>query len=278
MPHHNMTENLKPSTSLVFTADALDMSIADVIPAMPPPAKWPAFNAIRHLNRAWKLVGTDDEMATLRAITAEEEAATALFLSLKRHGYDGANLLKPRDHVHKNAVFPFLVAMGRAMERFADQFPQSQFYLDTSEDPPRLLFRFHHEDPRTEEAFWAYPQPPLNFSVASGKVNEEPRPEDFASGITELLADVSAKSILEYLRKRANDRNLILYAASAGYYAIQGSIEEGLKYYQRNVFVILRAYLMVDPYNRKQLFVQQALTAFLRTLKALPSQEELSAG
>lgn len=44
-------------------------------------------NAIYHLEKAWFLREVDLEMATFRGITAEEEAASALFFCLKNNNY-----------------------------------------------------------------------------------------------------------------------------------------------------------------------------------------------
>jgi hypothetical protein len=53
-------------------------------------------SAFRHLRKAWMLYPIDREMALFRAITAEEEAATALILAMKQRRYPGAELLDYR--------------------------------------------------------------------------------------------------------------------------------------------------------------------------------------
>src|SRR4030042_2912383 len=103
-----MEQNQRLSDSIEFPLIEFDKAIIDIVPFMPAPPQWAAFNALRHLDKAWRLRATDTEMSMFRAITAEEEVATALFLSLKRRHYVGANRLKHRDHVHKNAVIPFV--------------------------------------------------------------------------------------------------------------------------------------------------------------------------
>lgn len=87
------------SDSICFELDDFDRAIVDdLIPNSHAPGMWAAFNAIKHTNRAWKLRAVDPAMAAFRAITAEEEAAIALFKSLRRLGYPGADKLKIRDH------------------------------------------------------------------------------------------------------------------------------------------------------------------------------------
>jgi len=86
--------------------------ISELILHTPAPGKHCARNAIFHIQKAWEIRHIDREMATFRSITGEEEAAAAIFHSLKRHGYRGANDLNPRNHIHKSAVFPFLQAIS----------------------------------------------------------------------------------------------------------------------------------------------------------------------
>ena len=43
-------------------------------------------------------------MAVFRAITAEEEAATAIFLVLKEQGYLNADTIRFKDHACKQAL------------------------------------------------------------------------------------------------------------------------------------------------------------------------------
>ena len=52
-----------------------------------------ARSAVRHLSRAWRLRDLDLGMALFRCLTAEEEAATAVFLALKSRQYEGASRL-----------------------------------------------------------------------------------------------------------------------------------------------------------------------------------------
>lgn len=176
-------EETKPSDTIQFPMVELDRRIVDLIPAMPIPAKWPAFNSICHLNGAWKIKEIDPQMALFRAITAEEEAATALFLSLKRLGYDGAENLKKHNHVHKNAVIPVFDAITRVIAKVGSHMPPTEIFLDTNTKPHQLAIRFKHIHPLTGENLHAHPQPPLHFSITGGPSDGEMRREDFSAGI-----------------------------------------------------------------------------------------------
>lgn len=258
----------KPSDTLVFTATELDRAIVDALPFMPDSSRWPAFNSVRHINRAWRVKDIDPQMAIFRALTAEEEAATGLFLSLKRRGYRGAEKLKHRDHVHKNSVIPFFDAITRVIAKVGDQMPKSELLFEP--DNRRLVIRFSHTHPHTGEAVWAYPTPPLHLSLRGGTPDGKMKKEDFSAGVNEIVAGANVKDIVEYFRNKANFRNQILYAGPDGYPTMTEGIDDALRLYQKHVFTILRMYMLIDPYPGNQLFVQQALDAFLKTLRLLP--------
>jgi hypothetical protein len=265
----------KPSDTISFPLTDLDRGIVDILPFMPDPSRWPAFNAVRHLNRAWRLREIDPQMAMFRAVTAEEEAATAIFQSLKRRGYSGTVKLKHRDHVHKNAVIPFFDAITRVIAKIGDQMPKTELILNSEEK--RMEIRFRPIDPADTEDVWNYPTPPLHFSLSGGPATGMKK-EDFAGGVKEIVSGANVKDIIEYIRNRANFRNQLLYAAHNGYPNVSQDIESEIQHIQRHVFIILRMYMLIDPYPSKQLFVQQALDAFLRLLRVMPQDLSDAAG
>lgn len=211
-------------------------------------------------------------MALFRALMAEEEAATALFLCLKRRRYRGAKLLRQRDHVHKNAVIPFFYAMGNVIAQLGDNAPDVG--VVTTSDRAALELRIKFKHPKTMEDSWAYPVPPLNFSMSGGPSGQKLKLEDFAAGLDQLISETKAKDIVDYVRDRANQRNQLLYAGAEGYPAVAGDIERGLRVYQQHVFALIQAYLLIDPHSGNQLFVQQVLDAFLKALRLLPKDIE----
>ncbi|HUP59252.1 MAG TPA: hypothetical protein VNA69_02405 [Thermoanaerobaculia bacterium] len=251
----------------------MDKKIADLVPGMPKPASNSAWHAIRHLNRAWKVRHIDPEMAMFRSITGEEEAATALFLSLQRRKYEGADRLRPRDHVHKAAVIPFLVGMNKVLAKWPKP-PKFELTFELQGKAERLLIRFTVRHPRTGEESWGYPEPPLNFVLTRQQIILPKPLEDFGSGVAEVAAEVNVKDTTEFLKKRANVRNRLLYAGSQGIPGVAGDVEAGLALYQSNVFSILRAYMLIDPYPARQAFAQQGLFGFLNMLKQLPEGVE----
>ena len=263
-----MTQEL-PSKGICFPLAEMDLGIADAIPKMPVHARWPAFNAIRHLNRAWKLRQLDPQMACFRAITAEEEAATALFLSLKYRKYTGAEYLKQRDHLHKSALIPFIGAVSRIFAKVHDRLPETTVFLDNNSSPPRMFIQLEIPTNGINKPIYGLPEGPLNFLVSGGPNNAPLTRLDFSKEIAQIAAEQNVKTILTHLKERANLRNRLLYANQNGCPDVKGDIELLLKQFQGNVFLILKLYFLIDPYE-KQLFVQQCLEAFLNMLGKMP--------
>ena len=68
-----------------------------------------ARHAFHHLERAGQIVDIDPEMAMFRAITAEEEAATAVFFSLRQRRYANSEKIQLWSHPYKAALYPFVM-------------------------------------------------------------------------------------------------------------------------------------------------------------------------
>lgn len=261
----------RPSASIEFPISEFDKWVADVVPTTAPLPRWTALNAIRHLNRAWRIRSLDPEMSMFRAITAEEEAATSLFLALKQQHYQGAKRIKHHNHIHKNGLIPFVDAVSRLFEKLRTDLPKTKLYFDGSQNPARLFLRVELPNPTTGQLMWGLPQPPLHFSFSSEEEGYNSRLYAFEREIQQIATEMGAATIIDHIRERANLRNKLLYAASEGYPSISGDIEASLRSYQRNVFTILKLYLMIDPYPKQQNFVQQCLDAYLKMLKLVPS-------
>lgn len=242
-----------------------EQHVVEHILLSPEPGKHAARSAIRHLERAWKLADDMPEVAIFLAITAEEESATALFHSLKRHNYVGAERLRHRNHLHKTALHPFLVAVGKQLDKFPElRNPIFTFNSELSPNGKELLRVRIKMDGPDGDPVWVHPFPPLEFTV---DVNGETY--DFGPELSQLASEKNATSVRNYMERLANRRNKVLYAAMGGLPQAQ-DVLPFLKYRKSVVFSHLIGYLLVDPYSKKQLFVQQTLTAFLDMLGLLP--------
>ena len=258
-------ESPKLSDQITFALIEFDKQVINVLADAVPPGKWAAINAVRHLNRAWKLRHIDDEMALFRSITAQEEAASAIFLSLKRLRYPNAGKLNHRNHVDKNALFPFLNAVSLVFARQREHLPKTKITFNT-QSPPRLRISI-----QVPQIGWVQPEPPLHFSLRGGPKERRQQLFTFREEMKETLRAPNDGQIEKALKKQANERNRALYSSSEGIPGVTGDITEALELYQQQTLIMVRLFLLVDAYPEHQLFVQQGLDAFLRVLRRLPA-------
>lgn len=259
----------KPSDGIEFEISPLDRALVDIVADMKGPSHWRAFNAIRHANAAWKLRTLDREMSLFRAVTAEEEAASAIIMAVQQLKYPHATKLNHRNHVHKAAVIPFFDAVTRDLARTQGA-PPLQLYLDDSFNPARVRIRFKMSHPDTGEDVWVMPVGPLHFKFSISRESAAYAPVDFSGGVAAVVKDVNAGSIIEHITERANFRNRLLYAADNGYPRITTDIIENLKSFIRNTMTLVRIYGLVRPWTVQQNFVAQSVTSLVRVLKLVP--------
>jgi hypothetical protein len=220
-------------------------------------------NAFVHLQKAWQLHGVDDAMSGFRAITAEEEAATALMLALKQRRYPGADRLRHRDHAHKSAVWSVITAVNGAL--FKSGIPTPQVHLSKA-PPPRVLLRINVTAMAggSGEPVWAEPDEPLNFSLRSGKADDAII-HLFEKELAE-LADVHGQgSIRKHVEAEANLRNRLLYAGTDGLPHVEFE-DAFLLERARRVGVLCTLVVIVMQTPIHQLFLIQCLEALLQAL------------
>jgi hypothetical protein len=268
-----MTQDTPKLARLKFPATNLDEALLDLLAASEPPARWCALNAIRHLNGAWTLRNIDCEMAILRSITAEEEAAKAVFLTLQRHEYPGAKQLNVNLHWHKLALTPFLDATVKRRHILAPLYQTISLSLDRTKKPPRLDVEFRWRHPPLDE-YGVRPEPPLHFLIKHRNGFLDP------SGIKEHLTNPeTAKKIVSNLKARGSARTQLLYAAPNGIPGVNPPIDDALRQGQRITFRTLKLFLLIDPYPTHQYLVQLGLDSFLYALQlAPPNLDELLEG
>jgi hypothetical protein len=228
-----------------------------------PPGKHAARSAIRHLERAFKLADEMPEVAVFLAITAEEEAATAVIHAVKRRGYRGAKALNPWKHLHKAALHPFILAICKRIEAFP-MLREPRLVFDTEHSPDdieRLRLRFTISDANGEDV-WAFPLPPLYLSIKCNGILH-----DFRFELDSLAREKNAASARKYVEGLANRRNRVLYAADVGIPNVKVAAKF-FEYRKQVVFSHLCVYILVEQFSsREQPFAQQALDAYLSILK-----------
>ena len=224
-------------------------------------------SAFHHLEMAGKVYEVDPAMAVFRGLTAEEEAATGLMYCLQEQGYKNASMLQPKNHVHKNAVFPFLTALGLFFAEFAQaHIKKPGLFIDNTGPEKRLMIHFCL--PFASADKWVTPIPPFNFSISNGEKRISFRPQ-----IEALASKRNVSDLAKHIKQEANRRNQLLYAAPNGYPTHPVVGPDFFQHHQVLVVALMRAWLLIKPYPEQMRFVQDSLDAFLVMLGALKDHD-----
>lgn len=230
-----------------------------------------AKSAISHLRRAERLLGIDNEMACFRAITAQEEAASALINSLQARGYFNAARLHPKDHLHKLGIAPVIDACsGHLCEILSDTLFESYSVGPAQAQKRRALeiaLKLKGID------LWVKPTPPLHSTIADKSTGKF----DIAKSLQQHLDESGPREVVTKLRDIANQRNRLLYAGHDGWILIKDAEARGFFESQRKiVFRLLSVLLLSDPWvlvHGKSGLVQQVLDAYLVLLEKIKPEE-----
>lgn len=221
-----------------------------------------ARSAFEHLRGAWLLHPHDSEMSLFRAITAEEEAATALILALRQQKYPGTTRLNPRAHPHKAAIWPMLYAIHCGIAEKG--VPAPKLAIKKSGKPELDLAIDFGALGELGRPLWGRPDHPFNLVIHS----DEKGPFEVHRFERELLAlaiDRGAATIGAHIAAEANLRNQILYASDQGIPAIRFSDDTLLIRLQRVTWLLVVTIGILQT-TTLQLLVVQALEALLIAL------------
>ncbi|SEG12698.1 hypothetical protein [Marinobacterium lutimaris] len=223
-------------------------------------------SCLRHLQRAKQLIEEMPELAVFSAITAQEEAATALLLTLRKRKYTGSEKLNIRNHVHKTGVLPMVELITSAFLPAATDFSVT---LGFAEEGKRKVLKYKIPFRINNEQFYMEPVPPLQiFSKEKGGL-----PPDYHAKISKIATEAGIDSIFEHIKKLANERNRMLYASSSGI-PEEVNPRSRVQYFDEAAMRTLILYLLIEPYHEKQNLVQEALSAYIKVLERVPPNLE----
>ncbi|MBU3015291.1 hypothetical protein KO488_11015 [Poseidonibacter lekithochrous] len=223
-------------------------------------SKYCIYNAIHHLEMAFKIKELDPEMALIRAITAEEEVARAIFIIIKDHGYKNANKIKDMEHKYKQSLSIFI---GLIQNFFYNNSKKEIFPFESN-----ISLRLDKEQflqlkiklKKIDKSF--SPIPPLNFSLL---VNDEDY--CFKNELDELIFKSDFQDFQKLIKKEINLRNEILYANDKGRTVIINGLDVELEKYYKVVFKLIIIYSLIYPYRKKKsFFIQNALNSYLSVM------------
>lgn len=222
-----------------------------------------AKSCARHLKRALELRSNMPEVAAFLAITAEEEAATALFAALRKRQYNHATKLKVRDHKYKAGVYPFLKLLDKVLGPLKHGLPLNLFF---DEENGNLRIRIPLEI-KADRQLCIVPDPPLNLV----SVDPSGNPTNYLKQVRSVASDQGIHSIFEYIQKVANERNTMLYASDSGIPELN-DIDGVLDRHFKAAFLNLIIYLLVEPHKVQNL-VQASVDTFISILHRIDERE-----
>lgn len=234
--------------------------IEKAVKHLPGEVRYRAQNSFEGFRRAKTLLPIDREIASFRAITAEEEAAAALFRSLQIRGYAGAESLSLKLHQHKVAATFFLSAITHALVGDAE----AQVSVTVRADPPKVTIalpvkQFAGLDDAPDNLHLELVEP-LGLTYRSYGDAPDDR---FEKAIKKAAGD---RNVDKLIAKAANARNRILYAHDTGAPISQATIES-IAVRERNADLFLLLAIAVLQVETQQAMATQCLQAFLKVIK-----------
>jgi hypothetical protein len=226
---------------------------------LPPAVRFRSENAINGFARAKALLPVDREMASFRAITAGEEAASALIRSLQLRGYEGADLIDLKRHSHKAAVPFFLAAIQYELSRNGN----ISLTVSLSVDPPKLTVALPLAQfvilPNDMDNLHLELVDPLGFVSKNGDI-------DAANYFDDAVKTVAgSRKVDKLIAAEANGRNRLLYAHDNGIPKSQVTLHS-IESRERNGILCVLLAIAVLQVEHQQDFARQSLGGYLKVI------------
>ncbi len=234
----------------------IESQLLEISGKLPNEMKFPLKNSLLNFERSLALIEIDREMASFRAINGQEEAASCLIIALISKMYFDAEKLDPRNHVHKNAIIAFLIAIGPQFHPFLKRF---FLEFDTKRGRIEAKFPLSNFGVKNGDEVWMQPVEPLDISV---QMEGYPVERAFDNAINQLSTNSGSANIQRLIRTQANQRNLLLYASTSGLPKSRADRKTIIE--RRNLaFATLIVSIMIFQAEAHLLLVKQSVPAIL---------------
>lgn len=254
-----MVSEPPPTVGDVQDADAIWRMLPKAIKNLPGPIRYRAENALDGFARAKELFPLDREISSFRAITAAEEAASALIRSLQVRKYPDAEKINLWMHPHKAAVYFFLGAVRHEV------FHHKPITMNVtlSADPPKLTIalpiRQFVELPPNMQDYQIVLADPLGMVGSRPGVSED----DYFDAAVQKVA--GSRKVDKLIASEANGRNRILYAHDGGLPRSQATIE-GIEIRERGAKLCIMLAIAIMQVDHHQGMALQCLRGFLKVI------------
>ena len=212
-----------------------------------------------HFDRSNRLLEIDRGMASFRAITGEEEAATALMRAVQIRNYDGSEKLKASRHHHKAAIVATITAIRNTVYPILAEFQLLFDFAKGRIDPKIPLTTFGVAG---GEKLCIQPVEPLGLLQTREGVHEL---EVYDDALEQLARKTEPGTIIKPINAQANARNRLLYASDEALpqsRATASTIEER----RHRALAILVLTAMVFQSRHHLDLVRQALATVLKVI------------
>lgn len=263
-----MLENVPVDGSLADDTPlaALDPWLRRLAADMPGAIKFRLLNTLDHFDRSFRLLDADREMASFRAITGEEEAATTLIKAIQLRRYPNAREFNVRNHQHKAAVIACVVAIAAQMAPILKEF---QLTFDFEKKRADVKVPLSNFNVNGGENLAIQPVEPLDLVHTREGASET---QLFGDALENLAARSNFDSIKRMVSAQANARNTLLYASDSSLPQSRAS-RDGIENRKKRALILLVLSVMVLQSRKHQSLVCQAISAFLGVISELPPDE-----
>ena len=218
-------------------------------------------SSLRHMGRAWALKETMPEVAVFLAITAEEEAAAAIFKALLAKGYIGSSTLSRKRHPDKAGVSIFLRLLGEPLLKpLLDVGVKLDLFFQKCGDENRL--KLQKKIPIEGMGFLPLV---LDEPLCQVLVEKGGGSPDFSRKVKEVASNNNIEVIKKHIQKVANERNFQLYSNGSSV-PVEKSVDAKLEYYKSNSLLNLTVYILLCQ-SKSFSLVQELLSAYVAVLK-----------
>ncbi len=252
------------------TTDVVLDSLRRIAAELPKAVRFRIENAFQHIDRSLALLPIDREMASFRAITAEEEAVTALLTALRLHRYPNWKRLNARFHTHKAAVLLAIEAIQLSYARGLTTFQLVFDFEKRRIDVKIPLSEFGVRGAGLDD-LCIQPVEPLDlYHARKGLEGEPDQPDYFARELAEIVARSEAQDLWSLVKERANQRNTLLYASDNALPSSKFN-GEGHAFRRRRVMLVVALTVMILQSREHLTTVRQAMKAILDMVSRMPS-------
>ncbi|MFN3474280.1 MAG: hypothetical protein ACK4ZW_09570 [Blastomonas sp.] len=230
---------------------------------LPGSLRYRLLSALNHINKSQKIFDQDREIASFRAITAEEEAASTIIKCIQLRKYEHANQFNAYNHTHKAAILACTMVVRNSIQPIIREC-QLIFHYDV----PRIDIKIplSNFDIEGGEKIALQPIEPLDLVHAREGI---PDALLFAEALEDLAKKAKFRDIKLFVANQANSRNTLIYASDRSLPFSQAT-RESIKVRQNRTVNLLIIAVMIWQSKAHLSLVKQSILSFLGIIGRLP--------